>query len=362
MSWSKKRWLLSASLLLATLAVAQPAPTQSAFDRAIELAQQGQPREAAAALVQLADDHPDDAFADDALSEAALLYEQSLGQPERAVQLLARLIEAYPQSRLVRRAEGRLARLRLGLASGEAPFRDYQAAMAELPRLPAHRQLESLRALLVKYPDFSLRDELTMQVAAAAARAGQFELAMTELAGLEQRAQAPLAARARLAHAELLLALGRIDEAAQLQSSDGFAKQIAQARLRRTLFRIALGTLGVLFLAALVWLGRSELARLWREPPIESLFFLPVGVIFVLAGLTENRLIRWATLALAAGGWIEVTLFAGLARRPARRRRWQLAGLGFGLLVAVVALFLVVVESLGLTGLVTETLRHGPER
>ncbi len=118
----------------------------------------------------------------------------------------------------------------------------------------------------------------------------------------------------------------------------------------------------LLWLAALVRLGRAGVRRLFVEPPLETLFFFPVGVLFVLAALTENRLITWATFWLALGGWIEVTLFAALLRHEAMRSPIRRALTLVGLVLATVALFLVVIEALGLFPLVVETLRHGPER
>lgn len=343
-----------------------PALAESAnqrFDAAIELAQRGQPQAAAEALVRLADELPDDPFADDALSEAALLYEQTLRDPEQAARLLQRLVERYPQSRLTRRAQSRLDRLRLGLQSGSEALTQYQATLGELPKLTPRAQAERLRTLLVKYPDFSLRDDVRLQLATAAARAGQIEAALDELVRLERdgRTEA-LRTNARLARAELLLESGRLAEAGAIDGGAAFEKKLRGAKWRRRLVVGSSGLLVALVLLSLWRLGRSGLVGLFREPPLETLFFLPIGVVFSLAGLTENRLVAWATLLLSLGGLIEVTLFAGLARLTWRRRRLAVALLGVGLLLATVALFVVVIERLGLSGLVVETLRHGPER
>lgn len=371
MSWSRKRWLLPVSLLAlllatpATTARAQQAgaPTaQQRFDAAIDQAQKGQPGDAAAALVKLADDLPDDPFADDALSEAALLYEQTLRQPDVALRLLERVVTRYPQSRLVRRAQSRIDRLRVGLTTGQEPLIAYQAILGELPKLAPDVQVQKLGALLVKYPDFSLRDDVRMLRASAAARAAQYPLALQELAALENVESPLLRQRARMARAELLLDLGRLDEASALDSGPGFAKKLRVARARRSGWYGAIAVLALLWLAAIARLGRAGVRGLFVEPPLESLFFFPIGVLFVLAALTENRLITWATFWLALGGWIEVTLFAALLRHDAMRSTMRRALALVGLLLAIVALFLVVIEALGLFPLVVETLRHGPER
>ena len=360
MSWSPKRSLLLLSVLIAGLAYAEPGNER--FEAAIELAQKGQAKAAAEALVRLAEELPSDPFADDALSEAALLYEQSLHDPQRALALLDQLERLYPQSRLYRRAKTRAERLRLGLQSGQAPLIAYQALLAELSKLTPAQQVDRLAALLVKYPDFSLRDDVRMQLAAAAGRAQLIPRALAELDKLEQEGSIEFKQRARLQRADLLLESGRLDEAGQIDSSATFAQKLKAARWRRALLRSAAVLLAGLFLAALWRLGRSGLVQFLRDPPTESLFYLPIGSLFVLAGLTENRLISGATALLAIGGFVEVTLFAGLARRSWQRPRLAIALLWLALLLSVLSLFVVVIECFGLSGLVLETLRHGPER
>lgn len=99
--------------------------------------------------------------------------------------------------------------------------------------------------------------------------------------------------------------------------------------------------------------------------PLELLYYLPVALLFVAAALTENRAIGLATSAIAVGGAIVVWLTSlGLSARLASGplSPLQRAGRIAAVTLAVVALMFLAVQATGLTDVVLETLRTGPER
>ena len=107
-------WALSSLTALQHSALAQPAQpaqpsppslssTREAFDAASERIA-SDPAGAAIAFLALADAHPDDDYAADALLEAAELDEERLALPDRALALYERILSRYPDSRLALRA------------------------------------------------------------------------------------------------------------------------------------------------------------------------------------------------------------------------------------------------------------------
>jgi hypothetical protein len=99
--------------------------------------------------------------------------------------------------------------------------------------------------------------------------------------------------------------------------------------------------------------------------PIELTYYLPVAALFVAAALTENRAIGIATSAIAVGGAVVVWLTSlGWAARLDRGPMSRLARAArvVAVSVAVVALMFLAVQATGLTDVVLETIRTGPER
>jgi hypothetical protein len=123
----------------------------------------------------------------------------------------------------------------------------------------------------------------------------------------------------------------------------------------------------VLYLLAFAWLQVRAVvprARLLRVP-LELLYYLPVAVLFVAAALTENRAIGLATSVIAVGGagvvWLtSLGYSARLERGPmtAGARAGRIAAVT----LAILALVFLAVQVTGLTDIVIETFRSGPER
>src|SRR5262245_61633632 len=118
-------------VLLLLLATPSPAPGQQAFEAAIAREAKGDYIGARTDLEQLAHRLPDDAFADDALFEAAVISEERLSDPAKAAQLYQEVATRYPQSRLARRARTRADFLSSSLRTGAGPLAEYQRIQAE---------------------------------------------------------------------------------------------------------------------------------------------------------------------------------------------------------------------------------------
>src|SRR5262249_3756366 len=142
-------WVVAAIALV-------PTPAEQAWDHAAALLRAGQAAQAAADFEQLADRFPDDELADDALFQAAELRGERLGDPEGGLGRHQRMIERYPQSRLLRRTQARIAFLTASLASGAQPLREYLDIVTHYPERRAADSIARMRALLGRAPSFSL--------------------------------------------------------------------------------------------------------------------------------------------------------------------------------------------------------------
>lgn len=360
---------LAVALLLG-VATAPAQPGQAEFEAATALEARGEYAQAAEALEKLARERPDDAFADDALFEAATIAEERLGDPERAARLYEAVATKYPSSRLERRARTRAEFLAASLKSGAGPLKEYQAIVAPGKRPAAPETIARMEALLKAHPDFALADRALFWLGEQYVASKQPAEAEARFRAVEERfAGSEWAARAKKARADLLLSR-RHPFAARALYRELHAERELVARAGGEEGLAAVDTairrfvellLSIAYLLAFVVLHALAMRRRGaRGVPIEVLFYAPVALLFVIAAATENPSILWATLAIAAGGGAIVWLSCA-ARADGERWRWRLARL-LSSSVAVVALMFVAVQSTGLTDLVLETLRMGPER
>ena len=344
---------------------------QHAFDAAIQRETLGQWAGAADDLEKLARDKPSSSFADDALFEAAVLCEERLSNPSRAQRLYQEVATRYPQSRLARRARARADFLALSLRSGEAPLMEYQRILSEGARDP-RGAATAMERLLAEHPDFSLTDRALFWLASRDVEIGRELEAARRFVELEKRfPSSEWARRSYKSRADLLLKEGRTDDARALyqtlsQSSDAIAHSggmeglaaVHTAVVRRALVISSLLYL-TLFVACHLLIGGGW--RRMRRIPTELVFYLPVAALFALAGASENPAIGRATGGIAVGGalitWVTA---AGTAEKDAR---WAArVARALALAAAVLALAFVAVQWAGLSDLVIETMRAGPER
>ncbi len=331
---------------------------------------------AAAALERLGHELPADSFAADALFEAAVVAEERLSDPARARRLYEEVAAKYPTSRLSRRARTRADFLGQSLATGEAPLREYDAIIGSAG---AHANADArarMERLLAAHADFALADRALFWLGQAYLDAHDEPRANAAFVACETRfAATEFAPRCKKARADLLLGHGHPFAARALYrqlsaSADPLARSSGAEGLADSLLWIArsagvtVATIYLLLFFALQLRAIRPLRRLLTWPT-ELLYYAPVALLFVLAALTENRLIGAATAILAVGGGLIVWLSAAglparLERGPmSRGERWRRA---LALAAAVVCLMFLAVQTTGLTDLVVETLKWGPER
>jgi TolA-binding protein len=351
---------------------------QARFEAALALLRAGREREAAAALLRLAHEEPDDDITPDAIFEAAQLHEEQLGEPEAALRLYADLLLRYPQSRLVRRAQVRHDELQAGLRTGAAAYLAFQAAVREARSAQAIPRLE---ALLARHGDFVFADRARYLLGSAyhdAGREADAERALKEV--LSRHPGSEWAPRAEQLLGQIALGRGAHEQARAYYrglarhgglwltaSAQGLHATDRAARRHRA----ALLCLGYLALCCVLLCHRAGPAL--RRPPFEFWYYLPVAAcIWIFGLLGGGGPVARALLALGLGGAVLVWLGGAAAGRAASagsseqgRRAARIAALVAGALLralAALALVYVILYQGGLLDVLLETLRNGPER
>jgi outer membrane protein assembly factor BamD (BamD/ComL family) len=356
--------------LLLGVATAHAQSGQAEFDAATALEAKGEYALAADALEKLARERPDDPFADDALFEAATIAEERLADPERAQRLYDAVATRYPSSRLERRARTRADFLASSLKSGAGPLKEYQAITAPGKRPAPPDLIARMEALLQAHPDFALTDRALYWLGEQYAASKRTAEAEARFIAVEQRFPGgEWASRAKKSRADILLSRGHPFAARALYRELRAQKDLV-ARVGGEEGLMAVDTairrfvellLAIAYLLAFALLHALAIRRhSGRGVPTEVLFYAPVALLFVIAAATENPSILWATLAIAGGGGAIVWLSCAVRAdgEPWSRRLLRLASSS----VAVLALMFVAIQTTGLTDLVLETLRMGPER
>jgi hypothetical protein len=371
-----------AFVLVLVLALAS-GDERAAFYAAAERGE-AEPAAAVAELEALVARAPADAFADDALAEAARLVEEKLGDPARAARLYRKLLTDYPDSRLGRRAEARLEVLERNLGDDGAGAAAQAAWNDLLLRFPERSRAESIAGaeqLLAAYPDFADAHRVDLWVAEQLDAMGEPWQALARYQAVQRRHPgSDSARRARRAEADLLTAVGRWEQARlayrELRASaedpleveliDAAVDRLEGVRARAKLEWVAIAV-GLLVLAVIGFLTVRDAGslrgalRAFFPPPIEAVYFLPVAVVLGMAALTEDEAIGRATLELAVAGLI-VAWLAGVGLRVASAggrlaaSRAAVHGIGGLLLVACAAY--VIARRTGILELVIYTLTN----
>lgn len=357
------------------------AAAQAAFEAGLKLLAAGRTAEAAAALTRLGETSPEDDVAPEALFEAAQLSDEQLGRPEEARRLYGIVVKRYPSSRLVRRAEHRLAQLEAGLRSGAAPLARFQQIVRSTAEGSPER-ISRLEALLRDEPGFALHDQALYLLGSARLHAGRApDVAGAAAAFAELRRRDPHSewtARADQAEAEARLRERRFAAARSiyerlltrggplwtLVGQEGVARSELGAR-RQLRGYLACGWLALVLLVQAVGLvrARRSLASLW-PPPLEVAYYAPVAGFLVAVSL----LIKSAggplltALGLIGLGGAALAWLSGASaaqRRPAGGLQLVLGVLWRAL--TVLALSYAVLERLELLDLLIETARNGPD-
>lgn len=336
------------------------------FDGAMQRISGASQATAVAELVALADRFPKTTLAPEALFAAAQQKDESLGAPDQALVLYQRVVVEYPDSRLIRRAQARVAELSASLQSGAAVLTQFQHIVRSTTSESPERSAR-LDQLLREQPTFVLAPEALYLLLDGAIRRGDAQ-APQRLKQLADRFPASeWTARGKKTYADQLLQKGQLGQARamflslsdhpaplwQKAAAEGISA-VSQAETRRLLATLC----GLTWAASLLWLAVRHRQRLW-PPPVEVLYYVPVGLFFVLtAALLQNGVFVRPLLVLVVGGGVLCWLSAAAAR--AGRARRLAFGLAWRAVLAALLCYLAI-ERQGLWELVLETLRNGPE-
>lgn len=336
------------------------------FEKAMQRLSGPTATQAVAELVVVADRFPQTSLAPEALFAAAQQYEESLAAPDKALGLYRRVVTSYPDSRLLRRAQSRVDQLSVSLQSGAAPLNQFQQILRSTTTDSVERS-KRLDDLLRQHPGFALADEALYLLLDGALRRGD-PTAPERLKQLTDRfPHSQWTARGRQAFGESLLRRGQLGRARtmflslaenpeplwQKAATEGL-RAVSVAEQRRLLATIG----GLTLIGALLSLLIRHRQRIW-PPPIEILYYFPVGLFFVLvAALLQNGVFVRPLAVLVVGGGALVWLSAAAAR--AGKAQSLLLGLLWRAGLAALLCYLAI-ERQGLWELVLETLRNGPE-
>lgn len=350
------------------------------FEAALRLIGSGdseRSRQAARELEALAAEAPQSELAPEALFEAAQLYEEHVGDPEAARRCYRSLVQRYPHSRLLRRANQRLIQLDVALRSGAPALVTFQQILRTTGEASAERRARLL-TLLAESPDFALADQALFLAADTSLRLGDETAAAAQFASLYQRFPRSLwSAQGHRAQAEADLRARRIDSARAhygalqaypeapwpLIQSDGLRACKTAAR------RQSAATAAWVFLLGCAGFSLWRSRRVLWPAPFEVWYYLPLSTFLSAVALwAQGGALALPIGILGLGGtamaWLSAAAARQLVMRPqgSRAREWARLLSGLGLRVAaVLALCFLVVYHFNLVELVAETLRNGPD-
>lgn len=342
----------------------------------------GDVRGAAEAFIAIGERYPGESIAADATFSGAMLLEERLGDPERAVSLYRSITRHYPDSRVALAASRRLESLEgllVGDRGGEA-VAAWKAILAGAPSPGASPgELEArARALLREHPGWSGAARVHIWLAERARARGALERAREDLMAARELARTPADRyEAGRLHAAVLAADGEFEEAdrvlASLDAGDdpvqrqlilGQRVRLSRQHLRHQLRSACLAgmALALMILVASLWRAagsRAKALRALARPPVELWFLLPVLVLLTGMALTSHRDMGPAVAIISAAG-ITFTWISGAGLRLSRSRR-RLALHLVAVLLGVGCAIYVAVHHGQLIDELIDTVRLGPE-
>jgi tetratricopeptide (TPR) repeat protein len=365
------------TMILLLSAEPQPVSAKQLYYQALQEVRAGSAQKAFGCLQRILDEHPDDAFADDALIEQARIAEEVFEQPVRALELYRALVEKYPDSRLVRRAKKRIEFLGGHLDAGEEVLKEYLNIQRESVNAPAAQTVKRMSRLLDQHKNFSLRPDGLHWLGSLMAREGMRDQARARLeeaireypehqvAGLALGLLGNMALEdGDLAGAEAVyLRLAESSSEKWRRSAQDALKRVDKLRWRKRVLVASVGlwVLGFLGVWTLWFIRlRSKKLRFRWIPPAEA-----VGYLVIMAGLIAwaatgtrqtTRALLWMTgmvfLILVPNGW----LLRSWVPRGAIKLLWLA-----GLVVICGAALAAAIGLAGMTGQVLHTLQFGTD-
>jgi outer membrane protein assembly factor BamD (BamD/ComL family) len=365
------------SILLLLSAEPQQASAKELYYQALQEVRTGSAQQAFELLQRILNEHPEDAFADDALIEQARIAEEVLEQPVRALDLYRALVEKYPDSRLVRRAKKRIEFLGGHLDAGEEVLKEYLNIQRESVNAPAAQTVERMSRLLDGHREFSLRPDGLHWLGSLMAREGM---------RAEARARLEEAIREYPEHEVAGLALGllgnmaledgdldgaaavylRLAESSSLKwrrSAQDALKRVDKLRWRK---RVVVASVGLWVLGFLgVWTLwfirlRSKKLRLRWIPPAEAIGYLVIMVGLIAWAATGTRQTTRALLWMAGMVFLILVPNGWLLRSWTPRGGWMVLWV-LGLVVICGAAIVAAIGLAGMTRQVLHTLQFGTD-
>lgn len=366
--------MLSMVLALA-LVGAPPPPGQLGFYAGVKLRVSGQPRPAVERLLEVAREHPEDHFADDALLEAASILHRELYAPVEALAAYTQLAEGYPSSRHSIRAHTSRAELERYLSDAPGAVAALAAFLKVYygPQSAPGKQATRWQDFLLAHPGFVGRGRVLVLLGHSYQQAGQREGAA---AAYSQAVALPVAepwlGRARRGLGDLALVTGDLERAASeygaISPQSAVSRSALEASLgrqrdsqerRRLVAVIVLLIVGLLLILARPW---RRWSALW-PPPLEVRFLgvvLCVGIGLALAQPGAG----WALFPMTTVGVAAVLymwLVPGILEEqilPAGAR-WVLP---LAALLLLSGLCFLALSGRGLDAELMETIKRGPQR
>ncbi len=372
--------VLLALVACAAIASADPeTDADAAFRRAGELAARSDPA-AITAFEALGAARPITRWTDDAWAEAARLAENARDYA-RARRDYLQVVALGTDDRLVARARGALARIE------ELGGERWDAVRAAHERLASvvngdgdpRSGLRELAELVRANPAYPRANVARLTIAMGWESEGDRETALGWFRAAADAGRSEPGQHVRLEYVRALVRAGELADAdLELSSLDaalvdhGGARQAAEALAAAhhgRKIRIGLALALALLIAAGAIVARREvgswraLAKIFARPPLEVWFLAPLAVLLAVVAWPGNplvaRAVRWIGIAGVATAWLSGSLLeAARTASPLRTRRTLLHVLL--VIAAVGAAAYLVVDGLGLLGLLEETWRGGP--
>lgn len=369
-------------VIVACTAIASADPeadADAAFRAAGALAAKSDPA-AITAFEALGEARPITRWTDDAWAEAARLSENARDYA-RARRDYRQVVALGTDPRLVARAKGALARIE------ELGGERWDAVRATHERLASvinggddpHDALQALADLVRANPQYPRANLARLTIAMGWEAEGESTSALAWYREGAESAAAEPGQHVRLEYVRALVRAGELDDAERALAAldpalvdQGGARQAAETLAtahRRRAIRYAIAIVIVLLVAGGVIVARREaggwpaVGKIFARPSTEAWFLAPLAILLALVALPGNplvaRAVRWIGVAGVGTAWLSGALLeAARTRGPLRARRMIVHVV---LVIGVVgAAAYLVVDGIGLLGLLEETWRGGP--